>query len=497
MKRKIVVACVALLTLGACGTRVEEPPLGSSSQTTAPANQVASPQQSGLALPTDATPASGSESRTSATPIGGNDRRNSQAPVGGPTAHASSPGSRPAASSTTRPSQTRPTDSRPPAASAPGPKGPVPVPAGEPGTRSPVVVATIGTMSGPAASALLGVVQGAQLWVKWINAHGGVQGHQVRQILLDDGGDPARNRAVAQEAIEKRGVVAFLASPIAVTGQASVDYITAKGVPVIGSDGGGDWFYTSPMFFPHTVHGSVLGIAGGSSAAKQLLAESKKKFGVLFCVETSACENYTKTFEQTSTSAGMSQVFRSKMSLAQPDFTAECLSARNAKADAVVLVMDPNSVGRASASCARQNYHPVYILIYVSTPDRFKDDPNLDGAIIPTPVFPWFKPYSPATIEFQDAFRSFGKGLSISGNIASGWVAGKLLERAAIKITEPPSSQSLLSGLWSIRNDTLGGLTIPLTFEENKPAARLACWFNVRVKSGAWVSPDGFLQHCI
>jgi branched-chain amino acid transport system substrate-binding protein len=77
-----------------------------------------------------------------------------------------------------------------------------------------------------------------------------------------------------------------------------------------------------------------------------------------------------------------------------------------------------------------------------------------------------------------------------------GWVAAKLLEKAAARMSEPPTSEAILKGLWSIKNDDLGGLAYPLTFNENQTATPQSCWFNVAVKKGSWISPDGFKVNC-
>ena len=77
-----------------------------------------------------------------------------------------------------------------------------------------------------------------------------------------------------------------------------------------------------------------------------------------------------------------------------------------------------------------------------------------------------------------------------------GGPAGKLLERAAGAISEPPTTESLLAGLWTIKGDTLGGLTPPLTFVKDEPPARLTCWFNLTLARQTWVSPDGFRLNC-
>ena len=168
---------------------------------------------------------------------------------------------------------------------------------------------------------------------------------------------------------------------------------------------------------------------------------------------------------------GEREVYRTKVSIAQPDFTAECLSARNAGVEVLVVVVDTNSVGRVAASCARQGYRPTLSAPFQSLADRFKDDPAFDRAIMTSTVAPWFEGNTAASAEYQEAVRRFfGKSLP-PVQMPVGWVAGKLLERAARSL-QALDSPSLLRGLWSIKNDDLGGLTQPLTFTENEPAPR-------------------------
>ena len=47
------------------------------------------------------------------------------------------------------------------------------------------------------------------------------------------------------------------------------------------------------------------------------------------------------------------------MSLTQPNFTAECLAARNAGLTFLMLGMDTNSERRVISSCAQQGYNPI------------------------------------------------------------------------------------------------------------------------------------------
>ena len=100
------------------------------------------------------------------------------------------------------------------------PDNPIPVPPGDPGgVRPEVVIGSVGTLSGPAGATIGQVATGVQVWARFINKRGGVRGHPVRLITQDDGGDPARHRAIVQDLVESRHVIAFVGNPEALTGQ--------------------------------------------------------------------------------------------------------------------------------------------------------------------------------------------------------------------------------------------------------------------------------------
>lgn len=357
------------------------------------------------------------------------------------------------------------------------------------------MLASVGTWSGPIGSSLKPILEGAQLWVKAANQAGGVNGHPITLLVYDDGGDPARHRTQVQEAVEQRKAIAFLANGETVTGQASVEYINSKRVPVIGMDGGENWPFTSPMYFPSSSTGDALYGTFLPSIAQSVLPQGKKKLGTVVC-EVSTCQEIEKVLLRDAKPVGFDHAYRGQASIAQPDYTAECLAARNAGVEVMFLVLDTNSITRLVASCTRQGYRPQYGAATALVADRFKDDPNFDGFVAGTPNFPYFQKGTPATDQFQQALAGYGKSLALHIGLTVGWTAGKLFERAAAALPEPPTSQALLDGLWSLRNDTLNGLTMPLTFTRDKPPVPLSCWFLIQVRKGAWTSPDGFKQQC-
>jgi len=333
--------------------------------------------------------------------------------------------------------------------------------------------------------------------VKAINARGGLNGHPVRQILYDDGGDPARNRAQVQDAVERQHAIAFFVEAAPLSAKGTIPYIESKGIPVVGTSLSDAWDYESPMYFPQAsadrpmIYGSVAG------AAQQLVPAGKTKLAVAYCAEAEQCAWLEKAAAEYAPKLGFQVVYDSPVSFAQPDYTASCLAARNAGAQVVAVFADTNSVSRYATSCARQGFRPAFFVAAPTLADRFKDDPNIDSFASGVNVFPFFQSGTPATDEYREALRLQGGGKIPAGvGTATGWVAGKLLEKAGAGMPEPPTTAAILKGLWSLQNDDLGGITHALTFAQGKTAPRVACWFNVATKGGAWISPDGFQRHC-
>ena len=372
---------------------------------------------------------------------------------------------------------------------APDPADGVSAPAPAGTAAEPADASSPGATVGP-------ILQGAQLWVAAINQQGGLGGHPVKHLTYDDGGDPARHRAQVQEAVETQRAIAFLANGEVVSGQASVGYINDKKIPVVGGTGGEAWAFTSPMYFPQLSTGDALWQSVIRGLAGQLVPAGKLKLGTLICVEAPACDQSDSTFSSEAPKLGLSHVYKGRASLAQPDYTAECLAARNAGADAILPILDQTSAVRAAASCARQGYRPIWALAGQGVSDYFKDDPNLVGTLASSGTFPYFQTGTPATDEFQAALRRFGSKLTNGVGLSVGWTAGKLLEKAAARMAEPPTSAALLEGLWSIAGDDLGGLTGRLTFTRNEPPKPFVCWFNLAIVDRRWTSPDQGRVHC-
>lgn len=497
MRRRRASLVVVAVLMAACGTRVNPHEAGTAALRSATGATPSAPgSTAGPTSPGD-LPAPSTGRSVGAVPAPPTSP-GTAGRAGRPTT-AAGPGASPTPGGSAAPKATNPVHGPSDQASGPvagtGTTTPVPGPGPAP-TRSPVVIATVGTLSGPVGAVFMHILEGVQVWVKAVNARGGVNGHPVKQIIYDDAFDPARHRAQVQEAIEVKRVIAFVGNAEGGTGESSQQYITAKRIPVIGSETGSEYFYRSPMYFPQASHGLETFGAALQAAAQQAVPAGKVKLATLACVETQVCADGERVWAAEAQAVGFQLVSRSRPSLTQPDFTAECLAARNAGAQVVMVGLDTASIGRVAASCARQGYRPVYATLSALIADRMKTDANLDGMVGSSNVFPYFQSGTPASDEYQQAMRDYGPHVEPGAAPATGWVSAKLFEKAAAHLPEPPTADAVLAGLWTLRDDTLGGLTQPLTFVKDQPAKRLRCWFTLTIHNGAWVSPDLYQQHC-
>jgi branched-chain amino acid transport system substrate-binding protein len=354
-----------------------------------------------------------------------------------------------------------------------------------------VVIGSVGTLSGPVGAAMQGGPLAVRVWAKAHNEHGGLGGRPVQVVVADDGGDPFRYQAILRELVEHKGVVAFVSNMAAFTLASGSAYLEEKRVPVIGGDLTSFMWNESPMFFPQA--GGEQALVWGMVATGA--ATGKRRFGSLACRESEGCTNADRYwFDQGWVEeAGMEPAYRARISIAQPDYTAECLTAQRASVEVLAVVADGATARRVAVSCARQGYRPILSIAGPAVDERLTGrGPNevLEGALGTVVTFPYVLHDTAATKEFRTAMTRFGTGEALSAAAAQGWVSAKLFERAAAG-ADPLTSERILDGLWSLSGETLGGLTAPRTFIREKKNPDVRCFFVMKLTGGAWTAPRG------
>jgi branched-chain amino acid transport system substrate-binding protein len=181
----------------------------------------------------------------------------------------------------------------------------------------------------------------------------------------------------------------------------------------------------------------------------------------------------------------------------QPNYTAVCLGAKNAGAQAVFAAgVAPK---RVADDCAKQDYKPIWITAQGTVAPSDIKDPNLSSATGPLQDFPWMLDTTPAQKLFHQIEDGELNKAQTQANVDFAYVGAQLFAAAAqagVSASDTnPSAQAIEKGLYSLHNETLGGLSPPLTFVKGKPNP-INCVFFYGVKNGVYSAPYGSQLFC-
>ena len=360
------------------------------------------------------------------------------------------------------------------------------------GSEPAIIIGSVGSYSGVMGSIVGAGPKAVQAWTASVNARGGLNCHQVKYVVADDGGDAARNQSLVRRLVEQEKVIAFVFTGAPVTAQASVSYLNEKQVPEIGQEGGHMFTYESPMTFPvgaAAIPIQRLTMAGG---ARITLPQGRKKAAIITCQEVEYCNVADKTYKERAGDVGYQAVYNAKVTFTQPDFTSICVSAQNAGADVLLIATDANSHQRIMSNCAKVNYHPTDVLTTIQMSGDFLNDPNMDGAAIVSNNMPWFLTQHPAVADYAATMKKFAPAAPSDATAMNGWTSAKAFEKAMKAITpqQAVTSKDVLAGLYALNGDELGGLVAPLYYTPGKPARPIACGWVTVISKGKWTS-DG------
>ena len=142
------------------------------------------------------------------------------------------------------------------------------------------------------------------------------------------------------------------------------------------------------------------------------VARGYTKMAVLYCVEDPGCATTVSAFEKPGTSIdGATTVYSSSISLTQPDFTAQCIAAKQAGATFVYFAGDSDSLNRMVGDCVAQGYNPIYDIDSLAVTSDLVSDPHLNGLLAGQSDFPWVDSFTPAQTTYQQAMKTYAPGL--------------------------------------------------------------------------------------
>jgi branched-chain amino acid transport system substrate-binding protein len=476
-------AVVAVLVAGGCGSRLDQATLQAANGLLP--GTVRSVQSPAVGVAHRGTPAEGTSGPVST--------------LGPPTAGAVPAGSAAPPRSIDKagpgPTVDRPSQTieRPDAGPAPGPVAGASLPSQPPGPGavkgrgSEIVFGSFGAQSGILGAVTRPAAAGVRAWAASLNRRGGLNGHPIRFVIGNDGGEPARTQSVVRHMVEEERVVAFL-NPFSFTLSAVLPYLEGKGVPVIGGTNADENEDKSAIVFQPLL-GADDGIAW--SFLLNIAAQTtKKRIALIYCREVSQCEHQRRAIKSKLPYAGLEFVYEAQVSIAQPDYTAEMLGAQRAGAEVILGLVDTASLIRLARSAHRQGYQPAF-----TGPHNLEADQTLaggqevEGFLVPSRLPPYST--SPLMADYRRAMAEYQPGEELGGAGSGGFIVGRLLEKLAPVIGEPVTSQGLIAALYTLRGETLGGLLPGISFPRDPDRRHVnLCIVPTTIKGGAFVAHD-------
>ena len=365
-------------------------------------------------------------------------------------------------------------------------------------TKGTVSVGIVCGCTGPLASSTSTSPLSYESWANAVNAKGGVNGYKINVIVKDDQSSPALGLQDAKTLIQADHVVALVDATD--TESAWADFAKQSDVPVVGGFNLSVDDITNSNFF-------ASGTTEDAFTLAQVLGAKKvhaTKIAEFYCAEDPLCSEIVPVLKSTAASQGVSVAIVEEISAAQPNYTAQCLAAKQAGATYVSIAESVNAVQAMAADCSRQGYFPWYQIADGGVSKSFTSAVGLNTKSFGYQTgLPFFNTTSPAAKKMiADIKKTAPKILSNPNynqdNVsmyASAVLFGKALQAGTVGQSGPVTTQEIYKGLYTIHNDTLGGLSPPLTFKPNQPNP-VGCWYWIGMAHHHFTTPYGLKPVC-
>jgi branched-chain amino acid transport system substrate-binding protein len=356
---------------------------------------------------------------------------------------------------------------------------------------APITIAYISSLTGPGGSQDGSSPAGFQARIALQNAQGGVHGHKLVPLVLDDQTNPSNIATVVQEADSKAfGIVSQ--SPLFFL---AAKYPNQSGVPVTGSyDDGPEWGtqpYTNmfasdlgsvdPKYPVNTQIGDFLKAHGGTVLGAY-------GYGISPSSSRAAIAT-SKSFEH---AGGTTGVLNTTIPFGGVDFGSVALVAKQKGINAMVPAMDANS-NYALAQALHQAGVTLKATLYATgyQPDVINSPSwsTLQGAYFLSPFRPWSLPNA-GTQQMQAAmekYAHFTKTQFPTFGQYEAWAGADLMIKGLEMAGGNPTQAAVIRDLRGLKSyDVNGLLPAPINYSTNfgHDPAKTCAWVMQAEKNG-------------
>lgn len=374
------------------------------------------------------------------------------------------------------------------AAAAPSGSGSSQTTAGSSGTGAPtgatIKLAYLGDQSGSLASTFGGGVIGAQTYVSYYNAHGGLYGHKLTLKVYDDQSSPSAVLSNARLAVQE-GAQAIISADVYF--DTAANYLKQQGIPVFGS-GITPGFYGADKTMFFSQEGNWIGFESDAQS-KYVISKGLTKIAVVSdanpgnSVAAHAVSKgvtvaggkllYTNyTVDDTSSAALLALAQRLSSAGAQVVYTNFYGTA------APQLQADLNQVNSKALVIAGS------IGVSPAIPQQFGS--SINGLLSEVFSATWYNPNIPAMQTYTAAMKQFSPSNAQNAEALAGW-ANMLMFAGAVQQlgSADPTSANITAAGNKISGYTGDGMFPPVTFPDMHTKLN-PCFSLAQIVGGQW-----------
>jgi len=365
--------------------------------------------------------------------------------------------------------------------------------AGAASRKAPVTIGFECSCTGAEASSIAIQAHVLSGWAAYENARGGIDGHRVKLITMDDALNPGTSLSQVTKMVTDDHVLAVIDGSDVDSAWSS--YVEDHHVPVLAVNLSSSLAFTSPDFFPpgQTINTLAPSIAAAAKKGKVT------NLATAYCSEDPICAELASPVAKAAEAKGIKSSFSEAISSSAPNYTAQCLAAKQAGANGIFVGQASQVVVAFAASCAQQGYSPRYLAEYTAISRAYLSARPLNGMVGIQNDLPAFVTRNRAIATMTAALKRYAPGTVTSPNYSPGittvWAGAMLFAASLQHVSGVPTTAKVLDGLYKLRGATLGGITPPLTFHRGKPTT-IACWYYMSIKNHAFTAPYGTKPAC-
>lgn len=351
-------------------------------------------------------------------------------------------------------------------------------------TDDTIVVGCSNSFSGPLAYTGTQLTKfGLDLYFKWINDQGGINGRKVKTIYYDDGYRPQDALANTKKLVEQDKVFAILAPQGTAPILATVDYLLESKVPLLfpfqGADvlSGKRLIFTSFTLYPLQ-----------SKLMVDYLVEKRKmtKFASIY-QDDEYGKSFLRGFEGNLDRYKLKLVAAESVKRGAIDLSAQVAKVRQAKPDAVFLILTPGPGAQVLKEAAKVGWKDS---VLVSSGPLTDENFIILGAGVGEGVEGlslWPDPVhseQPAIKKYREILEKYAPGNKPNRYSLFGYFYAMLFTEGVKRAGKDLTREGLIKALEGIKNWE-NGIIPPVSFSEtNHETQRGGFW--VRVEGGVF-----------